>query len=236
VIENQTWSSATIERLATKTIGDLFLGQDVGRNRDLSVQTVLEKIGNAYRVVAMLRMENMRLPAQQAQLERVALLPQFRGGEIDMTGIGLGLVEYSQEKPWGSRIRGVNFGTSEPTTVRIQAEGRKAPTARVTEIMATDLLGVFEDRRIEIPTDAELRDSLRKPEKIVSPSGRVSIAATRDDAGHADEFWSIALAIRASQNRAGPVQYAAISRGGARDDDAANDHRERLRPEKTSHF
>jgi len=43
VIESQLWSDATIIRLAEKTIGDLFLGQDVGRNRDLSVQTVLEK-------------------------------------------------------------------------------------------------------------------------------------------------------------------------------------------------
>jgi len=99
----------------------------------------------------------------------------------------------------------VNFSSTEPITKRIQAEGRKAPTARVTEIMATDMLGVFEDRRIEIPMDPGLRDSLRKPEKITSPGGRVSIAAVRDDAGHADEFWSVALAIRASLRVGGPV-------------------------------
>ena len=56
----------------------------------------------------------------------------------------------------------------------------------------------MEDKRIEIPADAALRDDLRKPEKIVSPGGRVSIAATRDAAtGHADHFWAIALALRA---------------------------------------
>lgn len=204
VIESQHWSDATLLRLAPKTIGDLYLGQDVGRNRDLSVQTVLEKIGQAYRTVAMLRMDGMRLPDQQRELEKIATLPKFRGGAIDMTGIGLGLVEYAQEKLWGRRIQGVNFGTSEPITKRIQAEGRKAPTARVTEIMATEMLGVFEDRRIEIPMDAELRDSLRKPEKITSPGGRVSIAAVRDEAGHADHFWSLALAIRASTRKGAP--------------------------------
>lgn len=201
-IEDGTWSEETITRLREKTIGDLCLGQDVGRKRDLSVQTVVEKIGHGYRIVAMLRMENKRLPAQQAELQRICTLPKFRGGCIDMTGIGLGLVEYSQDEPsgtWGKLIQGVDFSTTEAITARIQAEGRKAPTARVTEIMATDLLGVFEDRRIEIPMDPQLRDSLRKPERIVSPGGRVSIAATRDEAGHADEFWSVALAIRASQ-------------------------------------
>lgn len=204
-IENQTWSEATITRLREKTIGELFLGQDVGRNRDLSVQTVLEKIGQGYRVVAMLRMENMRLPAQRDELKKIATLPKFRRGDIDMTGIGLGLVEFAQEnRSWGWKIHGVNFGSSEPISKRLKADGKKGEKARVTEIMATDLLGVFEDRRIEIPTDAALRDSLRKPEKITSPGGRVSIAAVRDDAGHADEFWSVALAIRASLQRATP--------------------------------
>ena len=213
VIESQTWSDATLVRLLTKTIGDLYLGQDVGRNRDLSVQTVLEKIGSAYRVVAMLRMENTRLPAQQRELDRIVALPKFRRAEIDMTGIGLGLVEYAQEKHGSQKIGGVNFGSTEPITQRIQAEGRKAPTARVTEIMATEMLGVFEDRGIEIPMDAELRDSLRKPEKIVSPGGRVSIAATRDDAGHADEFWSIALAIRAATNtHSGPLHFGRFTK------------------------
>jgi phage FluMu gp28-like protein len=197
-IEKQTWSAATLERLRTKSIGDLFFGQDVGRNRDFSVLTVVEKIGQAYRVVAMLRMESMRLPAQQVQLDAIAILPNFRRGEIDMTGIGLGLCEYAQEKHGSHRIGGVNFGSTEPISKRLQSDGRKAPTARVTEIMATDLLGVFEDRAIEIPMDPELRDDLRKPEKITSSGGRVSIAATRDEAGHADHFWSLALAVRAS--------------------------------------
>lgn len=214
-IELQHWSDATIARLATRTIGELYLGQDVARRRDFSVQAVLEKIGQGWRVVAMLRMENMRLPDQQKELERICSLPQLRAACIDMTGLGLGLVEYAQEESWGGRVHGVDFSTSEPVTKRIQAEGRKAPTARVTEIMATDLLGVFEDRRIEIPMDAELRDDLRKPEKIVSPGGKVSIAATRDEAGHADHFWAIALAIRAGNQGFGPFKYERISAAAA---------------------
>ena len=82
-------------------------------------------------------------------------------------------------------------------------------TARVTEIMATDLVEIFEDRRIEIPADAPLRDDLRRPEKITSPGGRVSIAASRDGNGHADRFWSLALAVRAGKrNDAAPAPLA----------------------------
>lgn len=180
--------------------GDLFFGLDVGRNRDLSFLPILEKVGQTKRIIAALRMQGMRLPAQQQQLDLVCNLPKLRCGCIDMTGIGLGLCEYAQEK-WGDyKVRGVNFSSTEPISDKIRAEGRKAETARVTEIMATDLLSVFEDRSIElhIELDGDARDDLRKPEKITSPGGRVSIAAVRDEAGHADHFWGIALAVRAA--------------------------------------
>ncbi len=198
-IESQHWSEATIERLRAITVGELYLGQDFARVGDLSVQTVLLKHGQLLRVVGMLEMADMRTPAQQAELKKICTLPRFRGAELDMTGNGLGLVEYAQEEDWGrNNVRGVQFASTEPISTRLRSDGKKGEKAPVTEIMATEMLGVFEDKRIEIPMDARLRDDLRKPEKIVSPSGRVSIAAVRDVAGHADRFWSIALAIRAA--------------------------------------
>ncbi len=103
----------------------------------------------------------------------------------------------------------------EKTSDRLLAEGRKAETAKVTELMATELLAVFEERSIEIPNDAELRADLVKPEKITSPGGRVSIAATRDEAGHADHFWAIALAIRAAGTSTGPVAFSRVDEGSA---------------------
>jgi phage FluMu gp28-like protein len=193
VVEEQEWSEATIKRLREQPIGDLYLGQDVGRKRDLSVQAVIEKNGSKRDVVAMLRMENMRLPAQQRELDKIVTLPKFRRSCIDMTGLGTGLVEYAQEDH-GGKIIGINFATTVPITQRLKKEGRKKETARVTEVMATNLLGVFEDGAITIPQDGQLRDDLRKPERLVSPGGNVSIAAVRDEAGHADHFWALALA------------------------------------------
>jgi phage FluMu gp28-like protein len=209
-VDEQAWSAASLARMA-QAEGELYAGHDIGRQRDLSVVTVLERAGRTRRVVGMLRMAGLRLPAQQAQLEPVCQLPRFRGYCGDMTGLGLGLVEYLQEKFGGGLIRGVNFSSTEPLSGRLLREGRTGETARVTELMASDLLAEFEGGAIEIPSDQELRDDLRKPERVTSPGGRVSIAATRDEAGHADHFWSLALAVRASrQGGLGGVTAATV--------------------------
>ena len=199
-IDEQRWSAVSVARMM-RAEGELYAGNDIGRNRDLSVVTVVEKLGATKRVIGMLRMSGMRLPAQQEQVAMVCRLPKFRGYEGDMTGIGLGLVEYLQDEIGEHLVRGVNFASTEPITSRMRSDGKPGEKARVTEIMATELLGCFEDRSIEIPNDPELRADLVKPEKITSPGGRVSIAAVRDEAGHADHFWSVALAIRAATRR-----------------------------------
>jgi phage FluMu gp28-like protein len=208
-IDEQAWSPVSIARMY-RAEGDLYLGQDVGRNRDLSVQVVGEKRGREIKVIALLRMSGMRLPDQQRQLEPVCKMPKFRGACIDMTGLGLGLVEYAQEEPWGrTRVTGINFASTEPINDYVRREGRKAETTRVTENMATALLQRFEDKSIsiEVELDPDAIDDLRKPERITSPGGRVSIAAVRDEAGHADHFWALALAIRAAEDitAAGPI-------------------------------
>jgi phage FluMu gp28-like protein len=198
-IDEQEWSPVALARMF-RAEGELYLGQDFARTQDLSVQAVLEKNGSSFRTLGVLVMRSMRTPEQNRQLDLVAATPKFRKASLDMTGNGLGLFEYAEEKHGSDKIEGVNFSSTEPVSDRIRSEGRRSPTARVTEIMATNLVGVFEDRAIEIPADPQLRDDLRKPEKIVSPGGRVSIAAARDASGHADFFWAYALAVRAATN------------------------------------
>jgi len=199
VICEQDWNPVALAYLM-RTKGDIFVGVDVGRNRDLTVISAIERLGREYFVRAILRIENMRLPQQQAHLGVLCKFPKFRCAAIDMTGIGLGLLEYSQDAFGAGRILGVNFSSTVPATNAILAEGRKKETVRITEAMATELLQIYEDRRIQHPYDQQMRDDLRKPERIVSPGGRVSIAAVRDEAGHADHFWSLALAVRAAGN------------------------------------
>ncbi len=197
VICEQEWSPEALVRI--EKMENIYVGVDVGRKRDISVISLLEKLGQQHFIRAVLRLENMRLPDQQHRLEAALMQVAFRGSEIDMTGIGLGLLEYTQEKFGQYRVRGVNFSSSEPMSDKIAATGRKGLTIRVTEGMAVDLLQVYEDKAIKHPFDLRLRDDLRLPEKVVATSGRVSIAASRNAEDHADHFWSFALAVRAAK-------------------------------------
>ncbi len=205
-IDHGEWSMATIQRLF-RADGILEAGYDIARFRDLSVITVLERVGPVRRMIGMLVMENMRGPQQIEQARVLCRMPKFRRMEIDMTGLGLFLFEQLEDEFGSDKIGGVNFSTTEPVTDRIRTEGRSALTAKVTEIMATELLGCFEDKTIEIFADPDLRDDLRKPEKVTSPGGRVSIASSRDAKGHADRFWSIALAVRAGSHEGDPGTF-----------------------------
>jgi len=193
----------------------LFAGVDVARHHDQTVITVLEKIGCAYTIRAILRLRDMRLPDQQQRLETILNLPNLKHLKIDMTGLGLGLFEYTHEK-FPAKISGVNFSSSvslfSPSSLlqihNPQSEIRNQ-SVRITEYLATQLLQSFEDRALQIPIDQDLRDDLRKPERLVSSSGRVSIAATRDATGHADHFWSLALALDAAQTPVRPPPASA---------------------------
>jgi phage FluMu gp28-like protein len=207
----QDWSTSVLAILR-EAKGGLYVGFDVGRKVDLSVITVMEELNGLKIVRGILRLHNMRLPEQQQRLGEVCRLPKFRRAAIDMTGLGLGLFEYAQEEFGAGRIAGINFATTVPATRAVALEGRKRETVRVTEALAMELLQVYEDRRIWHPADGRLRDDLRKPEKVTTPGGRVSIAATRDEAGHADHFWSFALALEAAGSAGGEFYYRAVPR------------------------
>ena len=211
ICENE-WTPEALAALAA--IKDpMYIGGDVGRTNDISVFSIMEKSGNIYRERVTLRLERMRLPEQQRRLKTALEHPCFRCAKIDMTGIGLGLVEYAQELPgMRQRIIGVNFSSSVPINPLLKATGRKSETVRVTEHMATILLNVYEEKRIEHTCDQRMRDDLRLPERIVSPSGRVSIAAARSAEDHADHFWAKALCIYAAETNTGPFHSSVPSR------------------------
>jgi phage FluMu gp28-like protein len=188
----QDWSWEALEMLRICK-GPLGIGLDVGRNRDMTVIAVGEKVGGILFTRALLRINGMRLPQQLDRLRPILQMPNFGRLSGDATGLGLGLVEFAQELCGPYRAEAVQFASREKLSTRGDRQGG---SALVTELMALDLLEVFEARAIRIPCETALREGLRKPERITSANG-VRIAATRDESGHADEFWSIALMLRA---------------------------------------
>jgi phage FluMu gp28-like protein len=197
---------------STFGIRNFYIGVDVGRTQDLTVISILEKTADLFIVRAMLRLRNMRLPQQQELLELACQSPRFGAAQIDMTGLGLGLFEYTQQR-FGDRIRGLNFASSIPlaeigirnSTFAIRHSER--PRVPVPELLALRLLQLYEAKRIRHPIDSLLREDLRKPERVTSSDGRVSIVAARTSEGHADHFWSLALAVDAAMRTPDPQIY-----------------------------
>ena len=192
------WNSVAIAEIY-RSEGDLWLGQDVGRNKDRSVVLVFADTGTAMRCVGILRFKPQTDYVTQADIMAPlmdACRGRIKGYAIDRTGTGQGLVDILHRR-YGSVIRGINF--SETVPEEHVAPGRKAKTIPVTEVMANCVLRRFLDGTVEIPADVELEESLHKPERIVTEAGKVLIAAerTKNEDGsvdHADHFWAAGLA------------------------------------------
>lgn len=187
------WDEGTLERIR-RTMGDILVGQDFARQGDLSVVSLM-LVGGRIRHIARLEMRDVSSPEQRRQMERLikALGQRCTRVVIDMTGNGTGLAEELADR-YGSLILPVHFGRSVELDESLRLDGDKRGTMPIPERMAIDLARAFDDGLIEIPDDALLLDDLRKPYRVQS-GNRVSIAAAKTAEGHADRFWSLALAL-----------------------------------------
>jgi phage FluMu gp28-like protein len=64
------------------------------------------------------------------------------------------------------------------------------------------LLQAFQDRAVRIPADAAIREDLHKIRRTVTAANNVRLEAESDEAGHADRFWALALAVHAGKGAA----------------------------------
>ena len=200
--------------------GYSYLGIDVARRRHLWVATAFEMVGDVLWAREMEILRDKRFSEQRAVVRR--MVRQFRCIRIgiDQTGMGEGLFEQLQDDHGTQRVEG--FLLTGPTRLAL----------------ATSLLTHCEDARIRIPddedTEADLR-SVRREGGTAGPPRLVSGESGTD--GHADRFWSFAIACHVSE--AGPVEFdytAAPPRRGARVDDGPAPGRGWLRPDHGDDF
>jgi len=162
----------------------LYAGFDVGRERDLSVLAVTEAVANVLFLRALERWEKTPYRDQKAEVTELWRSHPIRRFCGDATGIGDNLVEDLQFLFGRRRVEKVKF------------------TEDTKEDLAIGLLNRFEDRNIRIPQeDRALREALHKVRKTVTSAGNVRYDAMSDSAGHADEFWAVALADHAAGRR-----------------------------------
>jgi len=170
---------------------ELYLGMDIGRKRDLSVFWIFEKVGDVFWTRAVIVMHKAPFTAQRERLYGLMDLLGIKRACIDSTGLGMQLAEEAHTR-YGSRVEPVTF------------------TAPVKEDLAVTTLRSFQDRVVRVPMDTEIREDLHSVQKVVTAAGNVRYDAQRSDAGHADRFWALALAVHAGSNPAGPIEYLGL--------------------------
>ena len=109
---------------------------------------------------------------------------------MDKTGMGEKPVEDAQRRYGESRVEGVLF------------------TSASKLAMATIGKEAFEDKKIRIPVNQDLRADLHKLQKTTSATGAPRFVAESDANGHADRTWACFLALNAAHEYTGPVRVS----------------------------
>lgn len=174
--------------------GDLYLGFDVARHRDLSIIWVDEKRGEIYCTLAAVSLKKQPFGVQRNVLFSLMKLPRMRRTCIDRTGIGEDMAERALELFGSSRVEGIQF------------------TSAAKEVLAHGIKKSFEDQRDRIPADQTIRQSLHSVKKTTTDTGHFRFDAERTDlVGHADHFWAKALAVSARSTASAPIEI--VTRG-----------------------
>ena len=176
-------------------LGELYVGMDIGRKKDLSVIWVDQKIESVLRATAIIELKRQAYFVQEQVLHTILSQKAFKRACIDETGIGNQLAETARDLFGEYRVEGISF------------------TAEAKENLAVGLKQNFEDRGSQIPADNTIRNSLHSVKKYATTTKHFRYDAERTDAtGHADHFWAKALSVQAGSVAIGIIEYKSVSR------------------------
>ncbi len=182
----------------TRYDGDLFVGVDIGRRRDLTVIWLLRREADQWITSGWIEMQNAPFRQQYAELTRVLSLPGVRRCCIDSGGLGMQLAEQAVGDFGEFRVEALTL------------------TAALKSELAGRLRIHVENGAIRIPVDERLRNDWHSIQKTVTTAGHIRLDAQRSEFGHADRFWAAALAVHAAgetpakveQLQTRPLQFA----------------------------
>jgi phage FluMu gp28-like protein len=170
----------------------VFIGNDIGRRRDLWVAWVIEKVGDVLWTREVVELENKKFAEHDEAMHRLFATYRVARLGMDQTGMGEKPVEDYQRWFGANRVEGVLF--TGPNKQGLATIGKQA----------------FEQRRVRIPGSAKVRDDLYKLKKSVTLSGSVRFDAERDENGHADRAWALFLALNAADLGYVPIEYESV--------------------------
>ncbi len=176
-------------------------GYDVARRTHASAWHEFAKIGVTLVLARRETWRNVSFDAQEAWIETRLTdkaQPRIHRMAIDSTGIGMQMAERMAKK-FPGRIDEVNLESSRRHELCMLLADR------------------YENRRILIPADEQLRADLNAPLKTFALNGglRIDIPAFRTEAGeisHADEFMASVLAVSAGEGGSVPAARGVSTR------------------------
>jgi phage FluMu gp28-like protein len=172
---------------------DLYAGVDIGRDNDLTVCWIFQKVSGIYFLRKRIELQAVCFADQEANVYPYFSLPQMRRVCIDQTGIGRQFVERAQHRFGTYKIEGIAFTNSSK------------------ESMAYPVRSAFEDKTLRLPADPLIAADLRAIKKETTAAGNIRFTADRSKSGHSDRFWALALALHAGKNVTGPFHAASVS-------------------------
>lgn len=171
------------ERRETKRRNrELFIGVDIGRTRDRTVITTVEMVEGVFYVREMYVMRNESFAVQRAAITQRILEHhhEVQGVRIDRGGIGMQICE-ELESEFPRLVEGV--------TLHESRQGRLAEAVK----------SAFDRQMIRVPDDRDMIDDFQLVEQTeTGASGVPKVRTNRGPTGHADRFWSLALALSAT--------------------------------------
>ena len=185
--------SAEYDRWSGKTLGSFYAGVDIGRKKDRTVIYLVEKLGDVFQTRKIIILEKKSFSAQKRVIRNVIKDYPLHRMCIDSTGLGMQLAEELQRE-FSTIVEPVSF------------------TLKVKEELATYARMIFENRQIRIPDDQELIRDIHSIKKIVTVAGNVRFDADRNEHGHADRFWAMALALHAANKPGGKLELVSRMR------------------------
>lgn len=162
------------------TGGICYVGNDIGRRRDLWAVWVNELVGDVHWTREVIARRRISFAEQDALLDEV--MRKYRVGRLcmDQTGMGEKPVEDAKRRYGEYVVEGILF------------------TAPNKLILATNGKQKYEDRKQRIPMgDRDIRSDLHALRKIPTATGGVRFDADGDTDGHADRAWANFLALHA---------------------------------------
>lgn len=171
--------------------GDLYVGIDIGRRKDLTVVWCLERFENSKYTRKVKVLEKTPFHIQYEIISDILKHPKLRRCCIDSTGIGMQLAETAQRDFGKYRVEAVMF------------------TNKSKEEMAYNLRINFENKSVFIPPEHDIREDLHSIRRIPTKAGNIRFDSDSSEVnGHADRFWGLALALIACSVPFSPVEIS----------------------------